>query len=52
MPRSNSPTERYDLPYRLYEGFGTDTLQAYQELVDLFHPVDSRVVPDRLSTLD
>ncbi|KYH27687.1 phosphoglycolate phosphatase [Halalkalicoccus paucihalophilus] len=35
--------ERYDLLYRLYEGFPADTLRAYQDLVDLFPPVDSRV---------
>ncbi|MCL7417790.1 MAG: HAD hydrolase family protein [Halalkalicoccus sp.] len=35
--------ERYDLLYRLYEEFPADTLKAYQDLVDLFPPVDSRV---------
>jgi hydroxymethylpyrimidine pyrophosphatase-like HAD family hydrolase len=35
--------ERYDLLYRLYEEFETDTLRASQEFVDLFPPVDSRV---------
>ena len=35
--------ERYDLLYRLYEEFDTGTLRAYQEFVDLFPPVDSRV---------
>ena len=35
--------ERYDLLYRLYEEFDTETLRAYQEFVDLFPPVDSRV---------
>lgn len=35
--------ERYDRLYRLYEEFSADTLKAYQDLVDLFPPVDSRV---------
>jgi hydroxymethylpyrimidine pyrophosphatase-like HAD family hydrolase len=35
--------ERYDLLYRLYEEFDTESLRAYQEFVDLFPPVDSRV---------
>ena len=35
--------ERYDQLYRLYEEFDTGTLRAYQELVDLFPPVNSRV---------
>ncbi len=35
--------ERYDLLYRLYDDFETETLQEYQEFVDLFPPVDSRV---------
>ena len=35
--------ERYDLLYRLYEEFDTETLRAHQEFVDLFPPVDSRV---------
>ena len=35
--------ERYDALYRLYEEFDTDTLRDYQEFVDLFPPVDSRV---------
>ncbi|MFB6127418.1 MAG: HAD family hydrolase [Halolamina sp.] len=38
--------ERYDLLYRLYEEFETETLREYQELVDLFPPVDSRVALD------
>ena len=38
--------ERYDLLYRLYEEFDTDTLRDYQEFVDLFPPVDSRVALD------
>ena len=37
------PMERYDLLYRLYREFDTDTLRAYAEFVDLFPPVDSRV---------
>jgi hydroxymethylpyrimidine pyrophosphatase-like HAD family hydrolase len=38
--------ERYDQLYRLYEEFDTSTLRAYQEFVDLFPPVDSRVALD------
>jgi hydroxymethylpyrimidine pyrophosphatase-like HAD family hydrolase len=36
----------YDLLYRLYEEFDTESLRAYQEFVDLFPPVDSRVALD------
>ncbi|WP_411717708.1 HAD family hydrolase [Natronomonas sp.] len=36
----------YDLLYRLYEEFDTETLRAYQEFVDLFPPIDSRVALD------
>ncbi|GGL31807.1 haloacid dehalogenase [Halarchaeum grantii] len=35
--------ERYDTLYALYEAFDVDTLRAYQDFVDLFPPVDSRV---------
>ncbi|MFT4883778.1 MAG: hydroxymethylpyrimidine pyrophosphatase-like HAD family hydrolase [Natronomonas sp.] len=35
--------ERYDLLYTLYDEFDTSTLRAYQDFVDLFPPVDSRV---------
>jgi hydroxymethylpyrimidine pyrophosphatase-like HAD family hydrolase len=35
--------ERYDQLYRLYDEFDTGRLQAYQDFVDLFPPVDSRV---------
>ena len=35
--------ERYDHLYRLYDEFDTRTLRAYQDFVDLFPPVDSRV---------
>jgi hydroxymethylpyrimidine pyrophosphatase-like HAD family hydrolase len=38
--------ERFDLLYRLYDEFDTDTLRDYQEFVDLFPPVDSRVALD------
>jgi len=38
--------ERYDQLYRLYDDFDTATLQAYQEFVDLFPPVDSKVALD------
>jgi len=38
--------ERFDLLYRLYDEFDTDTLGEYQEFVDLFPPVDSRVALD------
>jgi hydroxymethylpyrimidine pyrophosphatase-like HAD family hydrolase len=39
--------ETYDLLYRLYEEFDTETLRAYRNFVDLFPPVDSRVALDR-----
>ncbi|MFB6165063.1 MAG: HAD family hydrolase [Haloarculaceae archaeon] len=35
--------ERYDQLYRLYDEFDTARLRAYQDFVDLFPPVDSRV---------
>ncbi|WP_255194358.1 HAD family hydrolase [Natronobeatus ordinarius] len=35
--------ERYDLVYRLYDEFDTRTLREYQEFVDVFPAVDSRV---------
>jgi hydroxymethylpyrimidine pyrophosphatase-like HAD family hydrolase len=35
--------DRYDLLYRLYEEYETDTLYDLQNFVDLFPPVDSRV---------
>ncbi|WP_458206042.1 HAD family hydrolase [Haladaptatus sp. NG-SE-30] len=35
--------ERYDALYRLYDEFDTKTLRAYQDFVNLFPPVDSRV---------
>jgi len=35
--------ERYDLLYRLYDDYDTATLRDYQEFVDVFPPVDSRV---------
>lgn len=35
--------ERYDLLYRLYEEFPASTLKAYQDLVELFPSVASRV---------
>jgi hydroxymethylpyrimidine pyrophosphatase-like HAD family hydrolase len=38
--------ERYDLLYRLYDDFDTETLRAYQDFVDVFPPVDSRVALD------
>ncbi|WP_311172768.1 HAD family hydrolase [Halobellus ordinarius] len=38
--------DRYDLLYRLYEGYETDTLRDLQNFVDLFPPVDSRVALD------
>ena len=47
MSHSDPPMERYDLLYRLYEKFDTETLRAYQEFVDLFPPVDSRVALDQ-----
>jgi len=39
--------EAYDSLYRLYAEFDTATLRAYQEFVDLFPPVDSRVALDQ-----
>ncbi|QCJ48238.1 HAD family hydrolase [Haloprofundus sp. MHR1] len=38
--------ERYDLLYRLYDEFDTKTLREYQNFVDVFPPVDSRVALD------
>ena len=38
--------KRYDQLYRLYGEFDTETLRSYQEFVDLFPPVDSRVALD------
>ena len=35
--------ERYDQLYRLFDEFDTGGLRAYQDFVDLFPPVDSRV---------
>jgi len=35
--------ERHDLLYRLYDDFDTEQLREYQQFVDLFPPVDSRV---------
>jgi len=35
--------ERYDLLYRLYADFDTERLREYQDFVDVFPPVDSRV---------
>jgi hydroxymethylpyrimidine pyrophosphatase-like HAD family hydrolase len=35
--------ERFDRLYALYDEFDTETLRAYQDFVDLFPPVDSRV---------
>jgi hydroxymethylpyrimidine pyrophosphatase-like HAD family hydrolase len=35
--------ERYDAIYRLYREFPADTLRAYQDFVELFPPIDSRV---------
>ncbi|WP_227375704.1 HAD hydrolase family protein [Haladaptatus halobius] len=35
--------ERYDALYRLYDEFDAKTLRAYQDFVNLFPPVDSRV---------
>ncbi|MFB6178628.1 MAG: HAD family hydrolase [Halorientalis sp.] len=35
--------ERYDQLYRLYDEFDTGRLRAYEDFVDLFPPVDSRV---------
>lgn len=35
--------DEYDWLYRLYSEFETDTLRGYQNFVDLFPPVDSRI---------
>ncbi|WP_265111952.1 HAD family hydrolase [Halosolutus halophilus] len=35
--------ERYDLVYRLYDEYDTKTVREYQEFVDVFPAVDSRV---------
>lgn len=35
--------ERYDRLYALYDEFDAETVRAYQDFVDLFPPVDSRV---------
>ncbi|OLZ40845.1 HAD family hydrolase [Natrinema saccharevitans] len=35
--------ERYDLVYRLYDEYDTKTFREYQEFVDVFPAVDSRV---------
>ncbi len=35
--------ERYDLVYRLYDEFDTQRLREYQEFVDVFPAIDSRV---------
>ena len=42
--------KRYDQLFRLYEEFDTTTLRSYQEFVDLFPPVDSRVALDHWQT--
>jgi len=39
--------EQYDQLYRLYETTDTETLRAYQELVDLFPPLSSTVGLDQ-----
>lgn len=40
-------TSQYDLLYRVYNEFDTDTLREYQDFVDLFPAVDSPVALDR-----
>jgi hypothetical protein len=42
--------EQYDQLYRLYETTDTSTLQAYQEFVDLFPPLDSPVALEQWET--
>ena len=42
-PHACRDMERYDLVYQLYDEFDTKTLREYQEFVDVFPPVDSRV---------
>jgi hydroxymethylpyrimidine pyrophosphatase-like HAD family hydrolase len=39
--------EQYDRLYRLYESVDTETLRAYQELVDLFPPLSTTVGLDQ-----
>jgi len=39
--------EQYDRLYRLYETVDTETLRAYQEVVDLFPPLSSTVALDQ-----
>ena len=38
--------EIYDRLYSLYDDFDTETLRSYQEFVDLFPPIDSRIALD------
>ncbi len=40
-------SSQYDLLYRVYDEFDTDTLREYQTIVDLFPAVDSPVALDR-----
>ncbi|MHC3437711.1 HAD family hydrolase [Natrialbaceae archaeon A-gly3] len=42
--------ERYDLVYQLYDEFDTDSLREYQEFVDVFPAVDSRVALEHWQT--
>ena len=44
--RGLSGMERHDLLYRLYDEFDTARLREYQDFVDVFPPVDSRVALD------
>ena len=46
-PERERSMRRYDQLYRLYDEFDTDTLRALQDFVDLFPPVDSRVILER-----
>ncbi|RQG86187.1 HAD family hydrolase [Natrarchaeobius halalkaliphilus] len=42
--------ERYDLVYRLFDEYDTQTLREYQEFVDIFPAVDSRVALEHWQT--
>ena len=42
--------ERYDLLYRLYDEFDADTLRAYQDFVEVFPPIDSRIALEHWRT--
>src|SRR6056297_2682260 len=43
LPMPVASMERYDLVYQLYDEYDTKTLREFQEFVDVFPAVDSRV---------